>query len=178
MASAKKKVKLITSSQSKLVEYKHMGNIVTKLLVKSQDSQLNIAEVMRFCLTLVPYCIGTSDGYLAKTNKAIGFSFVTKEIMDEKLPNDRVLTTEDENALFYYLHKIPDTFKQICAKLYNQTKKYDDVIISTDMYSKNSVKALERKRRGVTEKLLVKGCNTKRHYDWKSFYAMTITKNS
>jgi len=34
MASAKKKVKL-TSSQSKLVEYKHIGNTVTKLLVKS-----------------------------------------------------------------------------------------------------------------------------------------------
>ena len=64
--------------------------------------------------------------------------------MDEKLPNSGVLTIEDGNALFYYLHEIPDTFEQICAKLYNQIKKYDGVIVSTDMYCKNSVKALER----------------------------------
>jgi len=73
----KKEVKL-TSSQSKLVEYKHMGNIVTKLLVKSQEITVNMAEVMKFCLIPVPYCIGTADGYLAKTNKAVGFSFGTK----------------------------------------------------------------------------------------------------
>lgn len=37
------------------------------------------------------------------------------------------------------------------------------------MYSTNSVKALERKRRGITEKLLVKGVNTKKPHDWKAF---------
>ena len=73
--------------------------------------------------------------------------------MDEKLTNAGVLTIEDGNTLFYYLKEIPDAFKQICVKLYNQTKKYDDVIVSTDMYSTNSVKALERKWRGITEKL-------------------------
>ena len=72
--------------------------------------------------------------------------------MDEKLPNAGVLTIEDGNTLFYYLKEIPDAFKQICVKLYNQTKKYD-VIVSTDMYSTNSVKALEQKQRGMTEKL-------------------------
>lgn len=176
MASAKKKVKL-TSSQSKVVEYKHQGNIVTKLLVKSQYTPVNMAEVMKFCLTPVPYCIGTADGYLAKTNKAVGFSFVTKGVMDEQLPTAGVLTIEDGNALFYYLKVIPDTFKHICAKLYNQTKKYDDVVVSTDMYSTHSVKALERKRRGITEKLLVKGANTKKPSDWKAFLCNEETKN-
>jgi len=89
--------------------------------------------------------------------------------MDEKLTNAGVLTIEDGNTLFYYLKEIPDAFKQICVKLYNQTKKYDDVIVSTDMYSTNSVKALERKRRGITEKLLVKGASTKKPRDWKAF---------
>ena len=76
----------------------------------------------------MPYCIGTADGYLTLTNNAVGFfSFLTKGVMDEQIPNAGVLTIEDGNALFYYLKEIPDTFKQICAKLYNQTKKYDDV---------------------------------------------------
>ena len=68
---------------------------------------------------------------------------MTKEIIDEKLPNAGDLTIENGNALFYYVHEIPDTFKQICAKLYYQTKKYDDVIVRTDVYCKNSVKALK-----------------------------------
>ena len=49
------------------------------------------------------------------------------------------------------------------------TKMYGDVVVNTDMYSKNYVKALERKRRGITEKLLVKGANTKKTYDRKTF---------
>ena len=170
MASVKKKIKL-TSSESKVVEYKHQGNIVTKLLVKSQDSKsrVDMAELMRFCITPVPYCIGTADGYLAKTNKATGFSSLTKDIMDDPLPNANVLTIEDGNALFYYLKEVPDNFKQICEKLYNMTRNYEDVIVSTDSYSKTSVKALERSRRGVSEKLIVKGAKTRRPYDWKGF---------
>ena len=46
---------------------------------------------------------------------------------------------------------------------------YSDVIFSTDMYRKNSVKSLERKRRGCGEKLLLKGRSMKRPADWKSF---------
>ena len=64
--------------------------------------------------------------------------------MDEHIPNAGVLTIEDGYALFYYLKEIPDTFKQICAKLYNETKKYDDSVVSTDMYSTTSVKALNK----------------------------------
>ena len=56
MASAKKNVKF-TCSQSKVVEYKHLYNIVTKLLMKSQGTTVNMAEVMKFCLTPVPYVL-------------------------------------------------------------------------------------------------------------------------
>ena len=63
--------------------------------------------------------------------------------MDEQLPNAGILTIEDGNVLFYCLKKVPDTFKQICTKLYNMTKMYGDMVVNTDMYSKSSVKALE-----------------------------------
>ena len=44
--------------------------------------------MVKYCLTPVPYCIGTADGYLAKTNKTVGFSFLNKNIMDEQLHNN------------------------------------------------------------------------------------------
>ncbi len=63
MASIKKKVKL-TSSQNKVVEYKHHNNIITS--PKSEDGRIEMAELMKFCLMHLPYYIGTADGYLAK----------------------------------------------------------------------------------------------------------------
>ena len=73
-SDVKKKV-MVSSSQNKLIEYNNQGNIVTKLLVKLQNKNIDLSELMRFCLTPVPYCIGTDDGPLAKTNKAKGVSF-------------------------------------------------------------------------------------------------------
>ena len=45
------------------------------------------------------------------------------------------------------------------------------VIFSTDMYIEGSVKAVERSRRGVGEKLILSGGKTKRPQDWKVFLA-------
>ena len=46
-----------------------------------------------------------------------------------------------------------------------------DVIFSTDMYLENSIKSMERKHRGCSEKLIVTGKNTKKPPDWKTFLA-------
>ena len=100
MGDVKKNVKLKTS-HNKLVEYKHQGNIVAKLLVKPSDAHLNLKELMAYCLTPVPYCIATADGYLAKTDKSKSFSFLTKGIPDEPAPIASMLTIEDGNVLFY-----------------------------------------------------------------------------
>ena len=62
--------------------------------------------------------------------------------MGVPVPTVNVLTIEDCNALFYYLKEIPDNLKQIAEKLYNSTIKSSYVIVSTDMYSATSVKAL------------------------------------
>ena len=45
------------------------------------------------------------------------------------------------------------------------------VIFSTDMYKKDSVKGVERNRRGVGDKLILSGEKTKRPKDWKVFLA-------
>ena len=46
-----------------------------------------------------------------------------------------------------------------------------DIIFSTDMYLENSIKSMERKRRGCSEKLIVTGENMKKPPDWKTFLA-------
>lgn len=166
MADVQRKVKL-TSSASKVVEYRHTGNIVTHLLVKPQECKLDMAELMKYCLTPVPYCIGTADNYLAKTNKAQSFTCITKGLSDEQIPSADVLTIEDGNALFYYMKGIPGNFEEICEKLFSMIGAHGDV--STDMYKPDSIKALERKRRGISEKRIVKGPKTRKPHEWKKF---------
>ena len=42
-----------------------------------------------------------------------------------------------------------------------------DTVFSTDMYVPNSVKSMERDRRGCSEVLVIKGGSTKKPHDWK-----------
>ena len=58
---------------------------------------------------------------------------------------------------------VPSTFKQTSHKLYDiSTSGKSNVVFSMDMYKSNSIKSMERQRRGCGEKHLIKGENTKR----------------
>ena len=171
MEDLRKTVKLKTS-QNKVIVYKQQGNIAYQLLVKAQNlnAQLDLQEVMTYQLTPVPYCLGTPDGFLCKTNKVKGFQFLTNAVADSLPPNqNQTLLIMDGNAIFHSMTEVPETFKGICEKVFKMIPGTSDVIFSTDMYKKNSIKALERVRRGCGDKVLVKGPSMKRPMDWKNF---------
>lgn len=87
----------------------------------------------------------------------------------KKSPDSTTLVVEDGNALFYSMVQLPKTFKEVCGKLLSMTPRNVDVIFSTDMYNKNSIKESERRHRGDGQKLIVDGVNTRRPSDWKGF---------
>ena len=64
---------------------------------------------------------------------------------------------------------MPGNFRGIAEKIFNLMAKKPFLIFSTDMYHPNSVKAVERLRRGSAAKLIVGGENTKKQKEWKSF---------
>ena len=76
---------------------------------------------------------------------------------------------EDGNAIFYFLKDLPPTFKEICGRIFDMVVRKSDVVFSTDMYLETSVKSMERMSRGDSEKLILKGENTKKPADWKRF---------
>ena len=71
--------------------------------------------------------------------------------------------------MVHSIKEIPGDFKQISEKIFNMTSQKVDVIFSTDMYKEDSVRSMERNRRGSSEKLLLQGENTKKPADWKAF---------
>ena len=160
------------TAKSKVAQYKQQGNVAFQLFVKSQNQglQLDLKELMGYPLTVVPFSLATADGYLAKTDKAKAFHHLTKDYPDADVPPvTETLTVYDGNACFYYLKDIPGDFRQIGSKVFDMIGKAGDVIFSTDQYLPESVKSMERRRRGCGEKLLLKGEATKRPPDWKSF---------
>ena len=165
MANVCKKAS-VKGKQNKVIELKQTGNIAFQLLVKAQTTNRNVdlEEVMKHQLTPVPSCFGSADGFLGKTNKAKGMQHVTKGVKDSTLPNtSETLVIVDGNAVFHSLSDIPQNFRDIALSIFNMVPKGGDTVFSTDMYQENSIKAQERKRRGISEKFLVKGPNVKKN---------------
>ena len=165
-----KQVSKMKTTKNNVVQYKQQENVAFQLLLKSQNQglRLNFKELMTYPLTPVPYSLATADGYLAKTNKAKAFCYLTKDCNDAGIPpSGETLTIYDGKATFYQMRESPANFTQIGSIISDIIGKTGDAVFSTDQYLPGSVKSIERKRRG--EKLLLTGGATKRPPDWKSF---------
>ena len=165
MSSITKSAKLLTPS-NKVVQYKQEGNAAFGLLVRLYNhlgTRLDLQKLMSNPLTPIPYSIATADGFFAKTSEAKGMELIAKDLDDEPFPPDNeTLVIEDGNAIFYYLSQVPGNFRGIAEKIFNLMAKKPFVIFSTDMYHPNSVKAVERLRRGSAAKFIVGGENAKK----------------
>ena len=173
MASENTKVTLTKSDNNK-VRYRQDGSFVFNLLVQLQKLGPDVVDLRVFVsypLTPVIYSIGTVDGFLAKTNKSKGFQWLTKSIVNATFPlsPEETIVIEDGNAIFHCLTDIPGTFAEISEKTFDMMSNCKNVIFSTDMYKANSVKTMERIRRGTSNKLLIGGPKTKKPVDWKEF---------
>ena len=63
---------------------------MAKLLVTAlEGEQLDLNLIMQYCLTPIPYCLATADGYLAKNEKCKSFSSFTKEVGNETIPKEK-----------------------------------------------------------------------------------------
>ena len=171
---------VVKTSSNREVQYKQQANVAFQLLVLSQEQseKIDMRELMKYSLMPVPSTIVTPDGYLLKTDKSKGFTYLTKKLDDFTMPSDsKTLNAEDGNTIFYCMKDVPATFKQICKKIYDvNIVEKSDLLFSTDMYKKNSIKSLERTSRGSGQKRIIEGESTKRSENWKSFLSNNCNK--
>ena len=94
-----------------------------------------------------------------------------EKILVVRLNASDTMLIEDGNAVFHCLQNLPETFVGIAQKILEDSalKTKCPCVFSTDMYSSTSIKAMERKRRGDGEKLILSSTKMKRPQDWKSF---------
>ena len=161
-----------------LIQYKEQGDLAFQLLIKSQliDEPLDILELMKYFLSPVPPFLGTPDGFFAKTNKASMLHYLLTDHTDEvPFPKD-ALHIQDGNALFHALKDLPPTFGGYCLKILDHMISKKNFVFSTDSYDEDSIKAQERKRRGVAQPHHIDGPSTRIPPDMKMFIQNDINK--
>ena len=170
MGDSKKSVKL-TTAKNKVIEYRQQGNIFLQLLIRSQEGmKVEIEDLMKYPLTPIPYSLATANSFFNKTDKSKGFHYLMKDVENSPIPSTGLcLIIEDGNAVFHFLKEVQGNFKQICHKIYDMLPKNSDVVFSTDMYYSDSVKAVEWRKRGCAEKLVLQVELTKQSGDWQTF---------
>ena len=79
------------------------------------------------------------------------------------------------NALLQAQVHLPDTFGELAESAFRQLSDVPRVDFVTDSYFPQSIKSLERERRGASQAHLIKGQNITLPRDWKTF--LTCEKN-
>ena len=135
----KNKVTKLKKASGDIVQYREQGDLAFQLLVKFQlmTQPISIDEMMSYCLTPVPSCLGTPDGFMAKTNKAAAVHYLTRDIESNDIPrihSGETLYIEDGNAHFQTLKDVQPTFELIGLQLLDRLVNKPDVIFSTDSY--------------------------------------------
>ena len=73
---------------------------------------------------------------------------------------------------------LPSTFDELSLKVFDILPKSQRVDFVTDTYKDSSIKDDERRRRGSSEVLLLKGSATRLPRDWKSFLSNSTNKSN
>ena len=150
--SQENKCTKLTASAGLTKQFQEQGDVAFMILVKSQtmDSPIDLNELMEYSLTPVPHSLGTPDGYMAKTNKAVLLHHIIDAVPDSSFPDsNETMYIEDGNAIIHSLTGLPGNFTELTIKILNQFKNKTNTIFSTDRYIKDSVKSQELFRRGV-----------------------------
>ena len=131
------KASVVKTLSNREAQYKQQANIAFQLLVLSQkqSEKIGMRELMKYPLMPMP------DGYLLKTDKSKGFTYLTKKLDDfTMLSNAKTLNVKDRNAIFYCMKEVPATFKQICQKIYDVSiMGKSDILFSTDMLATRKI---------------------------------------
>ena len=122
----------------------------------------------------VPPSLGTPDGFFffCKKNKASILHYLLEDIETENLSSPRdAHFIQDGMVLFYVLDNLPSTCCDICLQILDQMTIKSHFLFSTDSYYQNSIKAQERIRCGLSQKIIMAGPATIKPYDFKKFLA-------
>ena len=174
-----KSTKISTSTISK-----NSRSMYARPLVVSQCREINMREVMTYCLGEIPFPISNGLDSLVKTNKSALLNLLESEVQAfqdhcvQAVPANSALMI-DGMALLQSLKNIPSTFEQLAKKILDQvihcamSHKSAQVDFVTDTYPVVSIKGIERTKRAGkgAEIITIYGKTQKTPSQFKKFLA-------
>ena len=163
---------------------KNSRSMYARLLVVSQSREIDMREVMTYCLGDIPFSISNGLDSLVKTNKSALLNVLECEVKAvlnhcvQAVPvNSAVMI--DGMALLQSLKNLPATLEQLAKKVLDQviscamSHKSTRVDFVTDTYPMVSIKGIERTRRAGkgSEVIKIYGKTQKTPSQFKKFLA-------
>jgi len=160
----------LTTTQKKVVHVTAERNVLGQLLMLAKRNDVSFEKLFQFPLGPVPLSLGTTDGSFIKTNKAQ----LLHLLEDQCVPQEHEYPKEctqivDGNALLQSMVRLPHTFCALARAVFNSLPKAGVVHFVTDCYRHDSIKDVERSRRGSSATYQIGGRMTKVPRDFASF---------
>ena len=103
-----------------------------------------------------PWALSTPDSCPLKTDKSSLLHAIEKDFVLLERPKNAV-NVVDAGGLIQSLSSIPETYEDLCLQIFNCLPQSDRVDFVCDDYQANSIKSIERRRRGIGVEITVKG---------------------
>jgi len=136
----------------------------------TQHHNISLEQLFEFSLGSIPWSLATADSGLVKTDKA-QLMHAVEAITDnsDNVTLGKTVNIMDGNALMQSLTRLPQTFEDLAMLIFTCLPKSHTVHFVTDTYLENSIKQLERARRGSPAAYIIGGSKTKLPRDFKMF---------
>ena len=158
-------------------------NLFARLLVIGQSRQMDLKDLLSHELGPLPWSLASSDGSLAKTNKAILSKLLENGV--ECLPTLPDLTTAviiDAMAMLQTLVRIPNRFSKlvdmVMTRILIEAGQAARIDFVGDQYTANSIKNTERNKRGRDGEIVINITNGQQFCPRRgeSSWQMEVTK--
>ena len=158
------------TSKEQIVKLTAQRNIFGQLLVLSQENNVNLQKVMEYPLGPVPWALGTADGMPIKTDKALLMQNLENASAYKSPAMERSkIHVLDGKALFHSLGNIPETFGEVVKKILTSMPQASKIHFVTDNYKNDSIKSIERLKRGNSHGYSIADPQMKTPRIWKEF---------
>lgn len=168
--------KTIVTAKKKTLQVKAERNFIGQLLVMAnrRNTEIDFDKLFTYPLSPVPWSLSTADGNLIKTNKAQLMHMLEDNIgkdntIDMNTVPNNYTSVIDGNALLQSLVQLPENFGELARMVFKSLPNVPIVHFVTDSYHHNSIKQMERQRRGSSQKCVIGGPSTKLPRDFQSF---------
>ena len=167
----------LSTTQKKTVQVRAERNLLGRLLLLSQEHNLDLEKLFSYPLGPIPWSLATADGGLAKTEKAKLMHHLEGRITEsDRPPLDQCIYVMDGNAVIQAIVHLPETFADLAMQIFSNLPKVSTVHFVTDTYKSESIKQFERASRGSSNVFRLGGPKTKLPRDFKSFLANSDNK--